>query len=236
MRKSPKISSLIDKAIFDYNLVEKNDRILIGASGGKDSTVLIEYFANRKKRPDSDFEYKALHIQTDFASPFPEKIKDFFAELSVPFETLNVNVLERIKPNQKMSCYWCSTQRRTELINYAIKNGYNKIALGHHLDDVLETFLMNMLNKSEISTMIPKLKYQKYPIEIIRPLYYVEEKNIIEYAKQKEFFGYTCTCSYQENSTRKSARKLLEEITNSQSLKKQNMLSALKNVRLEYLP
>ncbi len=236
MKKSPKMSSLIDKAIFDYKMIENGDRILIGASGGKDSTILIEYFANRKKRPESNFEYKALHIQTDFAPLFPEKIKIFFEELSVPFETLNVNVLERLKSNKKMSCYWCSTQRRTELINYAIKNGYNKIALGHHLDDVLETFLMNMLNKSEISTMIPKLKYQKYPIEIIRPLYYVEEKNIIEYSKQKDFFGYTCTCSYQENSTRKSARKLLEKLTNSESLKKQNMLSALKNVCLEYLP
>lgn len=236
MKKSPKMSSLIDKSIFDYKMIENGDRILIGASGGKDSTILIEYFANRKKRPESNFEYKALHIQTDFAPLFPEKIKFFFEELSVPFETLNVNVLERLKSNKKMSCYWCSTQRRTELINYAIKNGYNKIALGHHLDDVLETFLMNMLNKSEISTMIPKLKYQKYPIEIIRPLYYVEEKNIIEYSKQKDFFGYTCTCSYQENSTRKSARKLLEKLTNSESLKKQNMLSALKNVCLEYLP
>lgn len=236
MKKSPKISSLIDKAIFDYKMIEDDDKILIGASGGKDSTVLIEYFANRKKRPNSKFDFLALNIQTDFAPLFPPKIKKIFDENSVPFETVNVKVLERIKTNQKMSCYWCSTQRRTELINYAIKNGYNKIALGHHLDDILETFLMNMLNKGEMSAMSPKLKYEKYPIEIIRPLCYVEKNQIIEYAKQKDFYGFTCTCNYQENSTRKNARKLLENLTNSNSSKKQKMFSALKNIRFQYLP
>ena len=236
MKKQPDIFSLIDKAVFDYNLIEKDDRILVGASGGKDSTVLIKYLANRTKRPDCNFEYKALNIQTDFAPPFPEKIKNFFEEWNVPFETINVNILERVKSGQKMNCWWCSTQRRTELLNYAIKNGYNKIALGHHLDDVLETLLMNILNKTELSTMIPKLKYDNYPITIIRPLYYVFEERIIEYARENDFYGFTCSCNYQENSDRKNARQKLEHLTDGSMTKKQHLFAALKNIKTDYLP
>jgi len=93
MKKQPKISSLIDKAVFDYNLIEPGDKILICATGGKDSTVLIEYISNRSKRPDCNFEYKAVHIHSDFASPFPEGIKNLIEKWNSNFETLNVNIL-----------------------------------------------------------------------------------------------------------------------------------------------
>lgn len=242
MKKSPKISSLIDKAVFDYKLIEKGDRILIGASGGKDSTALIKYFVDRAKRPeregvaDSSFEYKALFIKSDFSPDFPLGIMEKFSEWNIPFEQLNVNILERVKENQKMNCWWCSTQRRTELLNYAIKNGFNKIALGHHLDDLLETLLMNMLNKGELSTMIPLLKYKKYPVTIIRPMIYVPEELIIKEAKEKGYFGYTCTCNYQENSGRKESKKLLEDLTGGEWLKKERLFASLRNIQPEYLP
>ena len=186
MKKSPKLSSLIDKACFDYNLIEKGDRILIGASGGKDSTALISYFAQRAKRRSKlcrmdeapDFEYKALFIKNDFATDFPLEIAELFKAWQAPFEKLEVNVLERVKKGQKMSCWWCSTQRRTELLNYAIANGYNKIALGHHMDDLLETLLMNMLNKGELASMPPRLKYEKFPVTIIRPSHTYDERSV----------------------------------------------------------
>ena len=235
MKKTPKISSLIDKAIFDYNLIESGDKILIGASGGKDSTVLIEYFASRTKRPDCNFEYKAVHIHSDFASPFPDDIMNLLKKWDASFESIDVNILERVKENQKMSCYWCSTQRRSELLNYALEHGYNKIALGHHMDDILETFLMNMLEKGNLSTMIPKMQYEKWPVSIIRPLAYVSENRIIEYAKDKGFYGYTCTCNFQDNSTRKEARKRLELLTGGDEKTKERMFRALKNVQTEYL-
>lgn len=235
MKRNPKLSSLIDKAVFDYNLIEKGDRILVGASGGKDSTALIEYFANRKKRPDCNFEYKALHIKSDFAPDFPVGIKDLFVKWKVPFETLNVNITERVKNGHKMNCYWCSTQRRTELLNYAIKNGFNKIALGHHMDDILETFLMNMLNKSELSTMTPRLNYKNYPVVIIRPLCYIAEERLVLHAKENNYYGFTCTCNFQENSTRKDAKNKLEYLTDGNLQVKERMFNALKNVEQEYL-
>lgn len=235
MKKEPKLSSLIDKAIFDYSLIEPGDKILIGASGGKDSTALIEYFASRTKRPDCNFSFKAVHIQSDFAPDFPEEIKHLIKQWNAPFESIKVNILERVKENQKMSCYWCSTQRRSELLNYAIEHGYNKIALGHHMDDILETFLMNMLEKGNLSTMIPKMQYEKWPVSIIRPLAYVSENRIVQHAKEQGYYGFTCTCNFQDNSTRKEARQRLELLTSGDEKAKERMFKALRNVQTEYL-
>ena len=242
MKKQPRLSSLIDKAVFDYQLIEKDDRILIGASGGKDSTALIKYFADRARRParegvaDTSFEYKALFIKSDFAPDFPEGIKALFREWGVSFVQLNVNVLERVKPGQKMSCWWCSTQRRTELLNYAIEHGYNKIALGHHMDDILETLLMNMLNKGELASMPPRLKYDNFPITVIRPLCYVSEARLIEEAKAGGYAGFTCTCNYQDNSGRKATRAKLEALTDGDEAKKERLFASMRNIQPLYLP
>lgn len=233
----PKIFALIDKACFDYNLIQNGDKILVGASGGKDSTALIEYLANRKKRPNENFDFTALNIQSDFALSFPDGILNLFADWKVDFKSINLDVLKRLKPGRKMNCWWCSTQRRKELLDFALKNNYNKIALGHHLDDVLETVLMNVLNKGELSTMPPILPYKNYPgVSIIRPLYYCSEKTLIQTAKDENYFGFTCTCDYQNNSERKTAKHLLEQLTQGDENKKQKMLRALKNIYPEYLP
>ncbi|WP_178842814.1 tRNA 2-thiocytidine biosynthesis TtcA family protein [uncultured Treponema sp.] len=232
----PFLYNLIDKAIFDYRIIEKGDRILVGASGGKDSTALIEYFAARKKRQKDDFEFLALNVCTDFGGGLPEGIKTLFEEWNVPLESVFVDVNGRLKEGYKMSCYWCSTQRRKELIAFAEEKGFNKIALGHHMDDILETALMNALGKGELSTMIPSLKYDKYPLTIVRPLCYADEKTIIEHAKKGGYFGWTCTCNYQDNSARKTARRRLELLTEGDRKAKERLFKALKNVKKDYLP
>lgn len=228
--------SIIDKAIFDYRLIEDGDRILVGASGGKDSTALIEYLANRKKRPDANFEFKALAIQSDFAPPFPQRVIDLFKEWNVDFEIMNVDIIGRLKPGRKMNCYWCSTQRRKELLHFAMDNGFNKIALGHHLDDFLETLIMNMTKKCMLTTMPPSLSFDNYPVTVIRPLCYAPEDVIIDHGKEMGYLGFTCTCNYQENSERKVARKKLEFLTDGDSKTKQHMFEALKNIDRKYLP
>ncbi len=135
-----------------------------------------------------------------------------------------------------MSCYWCSTQRRTELLNYAMEHGYNKIALGHHLDDILETLLMNMIDKGEFSTMIPKLQYEKYPVTIIRPLCYIAEERLLQHAVEGGYSGFVCTCNYQDNSTRQAAKEKLCLLTDGELLKKERLFNSLKNVQPRYLP
>ena len=232
----PQLFSLIDKAIFDYKLIEPNDKILIGASGGKDSTALIEYFANRAKRKNSAFSFTALHIQSEITPPLLEDIELLFQDWGVNVEYLNIEVLATLKKDVPMSCWWCSTRRRNELIKYAIQNGYNKLALGHHLDDILETLLMNMLGKAQLSTMPPILHYKKYPLTIIRPLCYAPVEVIIEHCTERGYLTTTCTCTYQENSGRKSARSKLQALTNGSRAEKIRLFESLKHINAEYLP
>lgn len=233
----PKLFSLIDKAVYDYKLIEKGDRILIGASGGKDSTALVEYFANRVKRKDEDFSFTAIHIETDFEGcTMSPRLREQFKTWNVDAVNYFVDVQNRIKEGHKMNCYWCSTQRRNELISYALKNGYNKIALGHHLDDILETLLMNMLFKAKLFTMPPRLDYKKYPLTIIRPLCYADVETIKEHASQAGYISTTCTCMYQDNSGRKDARARLQALTNGDRRAKEKLFDSLRNINTEYLP
>ncbi|MBQ9495218.1 MAG: tRNA 2-thiocytidine biosynthesis protein TtcA [Treponema sp.] len=235
-KQHPKLSSLIDKAVFDYNMIEDGDAILIGASGGKDSTALVEYFANRARRPRCNFSFKAVHIQSDFAPPFSPKIISLFDSWHVPFAIIDVDVRARIKQHHKMNCWWCSMQRRTELVQYAIAHKFNKIALGHHLDDILETLLMNMLNKSELSTMPPRFAYNKYPVTIVRPLCYASVEALVRHAHENGWSSCTCTCNYQDNSGRKEARAALQAITCGNEAKKMHLFESLKNIQNAYLP
>ena len=233
----PKLFSLIDKAVYDYKLIEKGDRILIGASGGKDSTALVEYFANRLKRKTDDFSFTAIHIETDFEGcTMSPRLREQFKSWNVDAVNYFVDVQNRIKEGHKMNCYWCSTQRRNELISYALKNGYNKIALGHHLDDILETLLMNMLFKAKLFTMPPRLDYKKYPLTIIRPLCYADVETIKEHASDAGYISTTCTCMYQDNSGRKDARARLQALTNGDRRAKEKLFESLRNINTEYLP
>jgi tRNA(Ile)-lysidine synthase TilS/MesJ len=233
----PKLFSLIDKAVYDYKMIEKGDKILIGASGGKDSTALVEYFSNRIKRRGEDFSFTAIHIETDFEGcTMSPRLREQFKSWNVESVNYFVDVQNRIKEGHKMNCYWCSMQRRGKLISYALKNGYNKIALGHHLDDILETLLMNMLFKAKLFTMPPRLEYKKYPLTIIRPLCYADVDTIKEHASDAGYISTTCTCMYQDNSGRKDARARLQALTQGDRRLKEKMFESLRNINTEYLP
>jgi tRNA(Ile)-lysidine synthase TilS/MesJ len=245
-----KLFSLIDKAVYDYGMIQSGDRILVGASGGKDSTALVEYFSSRvhrtklpslenefhHKKEDIQFSFTPFYIQTDFSGSLSPKLTTLFSSWGTEAVTKKVDMLARLKKNEKMSCFWCSTQRRIELIDYALKNGYNKIALGHHLDDILETLLMNMIGHGKLETMPPVLQYKKYPLSVIRPLCYVSVSEIILHAEHEQWRSVTCTCSYQDNSGRKDARQKLAALTGGDDAKKMRMFSALKNIQTQYLP
>lgn len=222
------ILKLTTKAVLERNLIEENDRILIGASGGKDSTLMAYALEMIRPAVKKNYELLALHISNDFSNDCDKAIlSQRMTDWNIPFKELYVPVVERLKEGEKMSCYWCSTMRRTELIKYALEHGFNKIALGHHLDDIIETFFMNMMNKGQLSTMPIKLAYKKYPLTLIRPLAYIEERQIIDCANVMNILQSTCTCSYGENSKRKTTRQKIAQLTDNSSNTKRRILQSL---------
>ncbi len=231
------VDGLVVKALKTWDMLQPGDRILIGASGGKDSSILARDLALKKKHGRIRAEFTALHIRNDFSpNAMSPVLAAMYADWGMPLVTIDVGVKERLKPGRTMNCFWCSTQRRTELIKYALEHDYTAIALGHHLDDVLETLFMNMLNKAELSTMPPVVQYHKYPLRVLRPLYLVEEKQIIGLAGELGLLSSTCTCGFNDNSERDRVRNRVEALTGGSSLGKRNLLESLGKINLEYLP
>jgi tRNA 2-thiocytidine biosynthesis protein TtcA len=162
--------------------------------------------------------------------------EEFLSDWNIPYSIVDVPVLARLKPGRKMNCYWCSSQRRMELMKFAQNNGYNKIALGHHMDDILETFLMNMSYKGELSTMLPVLQYDNYPQTVIRPLALVKEQEIIQFAHMSRISQVTCTCNFDTQSKRKEMRSVLEFMTGGDNSIKNNIYKAMSNPVSRYMP
>lgn len=230
------ISKIIGKTMFKYKMINEGDRILIAVSGGKDSMTLLHDFAKRIKSFPIKFEFEAIHIQTDFCTCCQKsKLEDQFIKLEIKYHIVDVGVLKRLKKDQKMNCYWCSSQRRMELIKFARDNNFNKIALGHHLDDIIETLFMNICYKGQISGMLPILALDKYPITIIRPLAQVKEIQIIKYAHETNLDRLVCKCPYGTNSKRKEIRKSLELFTKGDDSIKYNIFKSMENVHFRYL-
>ncbi|MBN2544706.1 MAG: tRNA 2-thiocytidine biosynthesis protein TtcA [Spirochaetes bacterium] len=230
-----RISRKIGKIIFEYKMIKENDRILVGVSGGKDSLTLLHDLKRRQKSFPIKYTFEAAHIVTDFISYEKSKIEKLFKEWDIPYHIVFVPVIKRLKENKKMNCYWCSTQRRMELMKLAKEKKFNKIALGHHLDDIVETFLMNIFFKAEIAAMLPVFEYKKYPVTVIRPMARVKEKEIAEFAKEKNFFGLTCSCKYGKNSKRLDIKALISQIGDKYHNLRENIFDSMKNINNEYM-
>jgi tRNA 2-thiocytidine biosynthesis protein TtcA len=230
------VQKLAVKAVMERKLIAEGDRILIAVSGGKDSTVLAWALSSIRPALKMGYDLAALHISTDFCACCKKTVLSRrLEEWGIPFADLFVPVIGRLKEGEKMNCYWCSTQRRTEILKYAVENGFNKIALGHHLDDIVETFFMNLCAKAEISTMPILLRYRKYPVSLIRPLAYIEERQVIECAAEQDILKAACTCPYGINSKRRDIRQRVASITDNSGAVKRRILKALAAGEKDYL-
>jgi len=235
------VKKLAVKTIMERELIQSGDKVLIAVSGGKDSSVLAWALSAIKPALKFDYELAAIHISTDFCACCKKSaLGERLEEWGIPFTDLFVPVIGRLKEGRKMNCYWCSTQRRTELLKHAVENGFNKIALGHHLDDIIETFFMNICSKGIMLAMPILLKYRKYPLSLIRPLALLEEKRIIACAAEQNILKNACTCPYGQNSKRRDMRKRIADFTSSDNKDEQGdikrqILKALGSGDVDYL-
>ncbi|MHC6201587.1 tRNA 2-thiocytidine biosynthesis TtcA family protein [Breznakiellaceae bacterium SP9] len=222
------VQKLCVKAVMERGLIEDGDRILIAVSGGKDSTMLAWALCHIRRAVKKDYSLAAVHISSDFCSCCKKSIlAQHLAEWELPFSDLYVPIIGRLKSGQSMNCYWCSTQRRLELIRYAGEYGFNKIALGHHLDDIIETFFMNMADKGTLAAMPIRMRYRKYPLTLIRPLAYLEETQIIAAAGELGILKAACTCPFGVNSKRRTMRRRIADFTGGSSAVKRRILASL---------
>lgn len=244
-----KIYKLSWKAMRDYRLLAQGDRILIGVSGGKDSLALTEVMGRRQINRKPAFSVVAAHIAMD-GDPYcidRKYVEEHCQNQGVPFYYRSIpspwavqNHTQARTPHQtttdKSPCFMCSWSRRKTLFQMASELGCNKIALGHNLDDVLQTFLMNQVFQGSLSTIPPVLEMNKFPMTLIRPLYLVEESSLQKYADLRGYKPVAHSCRYEDASHRHSMKKLLEQFRELNPRVVHSMLKALHNVMPEYLP
>ncbi|TVR88007.1 MAG: tRNA 2-thiocytidine biosynthesis protein TtcA [Spirochaetaceae bacterium] len=231
------LSKRIDKALFDYNMIREGDRVLLGLSGGKDSLSLAYHLSRKQKHFPVKFELTAAHVRTEFSNPKTlAQISELCDSWGLPLVEIPMELEKRIQPGRRMNCFWCSKQRRVELMRYAGAHNFQRIALGHHMDDILETFFMNMSHKGELSTMLPVLTLDNYEQTIIRPLAWLSEEHILAFADEMGFTAFTCRCGFDTTSKRRNMRSALEYLVAQEgSGARERLFEALHNPKLRYL-
>jgi tRNA 2-thiocytidine biosynthesis protein TtcA len=227
------------KAIADFNLIEKGDRILVCLSGGKDSYTLLTLLQKLQKKAPTKFEIFALTLDQAQPGWDDSKLRLWLEEHHIAYEILTKDTYSIVKekiPEGKTYCALCSRLRRGIIYGYAEKNNFNKIALGHHRDDLIRSLLMSILYNGIIASMPPKLLSNTKKNIVIRPLVYCQEADIIEYAKLKAFPIIPCNlCGSQENLVRKRVARLINDLAQENPKIPSNILHALTEIKSSQL-
>lgn len=228
------ISTRIGRAIQDYRLIEDKDRILVAVSGGKDSLSLLKLLNERRKWAPVSYELIAMHVETDHrcsACVHTKILKSFFADNNVEYHFEKIKILGKDK---KTSCFWCAWNRRKALFSAAARLKCNKVALGHHQDDIIETLLLNLFYHGEFSAMNPRQELFGGKIVIVRPLCYVEEKFLKKFALESGFPSGMCRCPNSEISKRRLMKNLLSRVERDCPYVKTNVFRSMSRINREY--
>ena len=219
------------KAIFDFNMIQHGDRVMVCLSGGKDSFTMLRILNLLQHRAKIDFEIFAFTLDQAQPGWDDSALKNWLAEQHVAYEILTRDTYSIVKekiPEGQTYCSLCSRLRRGIIYTYAEERGFNKIALGHHRDDLIRTLLMSILYNGEIRSMPPKLLSDNKKHVVIRPLVYCQENDIAEFAKAMQFPIIPCTlCGSQENLVRKRVKALIDQLAEENPKVPSNILHAL---------
>lgn len=233
------------KAVNDYELIQENDRIAVCISGGKDSMLMAKLFQELKRHNKFPFELTFLVMDPGY-NPANRKMIEYNAGiLKVPVTIFQSEIFDAVYDVEKSPCYLCARMRRGYLYSKAQELGCNKIALGHHFDDVIETILMGMLYGGQVQTMMPKLHSTNFPgMELIRPMYLIREESIISWRDYNHLQFLQCACRFTENnalsdsqdesqqSKRMEIKRLIAQLKKTNPFVENNIFKSVENVNL----
>ena len=229
------------KAVNEYELIKDNDKIMVCISGGKDSFLLAKLMEEIKRHGKIQFELKFVVMDPGYSENHLKQILDNATLLNLNLEVFKSEIFKNVDNMiTKSPCYMCARMRRGYLYNKAKELDCNKIALGHHFDDVIETTLLSMFYGAEIKTMMPKLHSENYKgLELIRPMYLIKEQDIISWTHYNELNFINCACKFtkkseidEESSKRKQMKKLIHELRKERKNIDYNIFKSIDNVNL----
>lgn len=233
------------KALSEYDLIQENDCIAVCISGGKDSMLLAKCFQILSRFSKVAFTVKFLVMDPGYNAENLEKIKENARHLDIPITIKSTEIFDVVHGMEKNACYVCARMRRGYLYRFAKEMGCNKIALGHHFDDVIETVMLNIFYAGEIRTMMPKLHSDNFEgMELIRPLYKVKEKDIIRWKEYAQLSFLQCACRFTEviekekgkkekTSKRDEVKQLIKEYRELNPDADNNIFRSMNNVNLD---
>jgi tRNA(Ile)-lysidine synthase TilS/MesJ len=232
-----------------YGLLADGDRVLIGLSGGKDSLLLTELLGRQQRIFVPKIQVTAVHVRVkerNYQSDLTY-LEDFCREAGVDFRVVDTEIdnpaagdqrltTDNLRQKTKDPCFLCAWYRRKALLDLAQELGCNKIALGHHRDDILHTLLMNLTFQGAFATMPPMLKLDKMPLMHIRPLCMIDEKDIVRYAELRGYRKQPVRCPYEHASSRTEIRQLFAELESLNPDIRSSLWNAMQNIKTDYLP
>ncbi len=234
---SSKFSSLIrkvGKAVTDYNMIEEGDKILVAVSGGKDSFALLHLLDFRRRFSPIKYELIACYLHYNRPSEFKERMKEYFEKYEFKYVIKNLDILDN-KDMKKIGCFWCSWNRRKILFQTAKELNCKKLALGHHLDDIAQSILLNIIFHGEISCSPPYLEFFEGELIVIRPLCYIEKRLIQNLSKSLEFPDYDIKCPVRPDSKRTLIKEFINSLSSKHNNVKINIFNSLRNIRERFL-
>lgn len=218
------------RAIADYDMLKNNDRILVAVSGGVDSLSLLKLFELRRQHVPIDFELVVCFVDTNFVEVDKDSLIEYFKDSGFDYVIKDLTL-----DSKDINCFWCSWNRRKALFEAARQYNCNKIALGHTQDDIIETTLMNIFFRAEISTCPPRLEMFGGQIQMIRPLCYLNKQEIVNFAENFPFPIAHYECPYGKTSKREYVKNMIKELEEESPFVRKNIFRALGKIKEGYL-
>ena len=232
-----RVRRAVGKSISDWGMITDKDKILVGLSGGKDSQTLLQVLFSLQKRAPVKFDIVPVHVDPGFEDSFVKELEDYVGRNFYPLRVENTDfgVRAHSKENRENPCFLCARLRRNRLFKIAKETGCKKIALGHTKDDIIETLFINIFYAGKIGTMKPRQSFFNGDLDIIRPLAYVEKKDIVAFAKNHSLPGFINNCPSANLTKRGEIRQMLEGLYKQNNHIKGNIFRAMGNVASDYL-